>query len=321
MSSAATLTKEIHHTDYAELQLLRGAALESVEGILKNCSVRELRSGEILARPGKPDHCLYGIVHGRVSVRASQDGAPLGFIEAGDCVGESAVLDHRPYLHFIVAEAPTRLLVIDEERFLELINTSHEAACNFVLRLTARLRGGSAATESEAQLQQRYQRAAHTDTLTGLHNQRAFEEMLARQMMRSAMDKQALALAVLDIDKLSEVNRQFGNAVGDQAIYTVAQSLRQHCRPTDLIGRLGGDKFAVLLPSTDIDGAEIAAAHMRDIVARTAIVIPQECVLPPVTVSIGIAPMTAFVAAERLLADAVAALERAQTQGGNAVAR
>ncbi len=320
MTTHAAVTKDIHRADYAALDLLRGVELETVEGILKNCTLCELRSGEVLASPGKPDHRLYGVIEGRLSIRTTRDGGVVRFVEAGDCVGEAAVLDHKPYVHFVVAETATRLFAIDEAHFLELINASHTAACNFILRLTTGMRRADGSDEG-VQLRKQYQRAAHTDQLTGLHHQRAFEEILGRQMMRSAMDHKPLSLAILDIDKLEEVNRQFGTLAGDQAIYSVAEVLRRDCRPTDIIARLGGDRFAVLLPDTDIEGALVAADHIREAIAHTSIVIPNECILPPVTVAIGVVQLGAFVAAERLVVDAAAALARAQAMGANHVSR
>lgn len=319
MSSAAVSTKEINSDAWTHVHLFRGVEPETIEGILKSCPVRVLRTGEILASPGKPDHSLYAILRGRLSARDARESMPLYMFEAGECVGESAVLDHKPYVHFIIAEEATEVLMLDEEKFLTLINTSHETACNFLLGLTRALRAQPNDADNAA-LQQRYQRLASTDPLTGLHNQRWFEDLLSRQIMRSSMDHKPLSLVVVDIDRLAEVNRQFGQAAGDQAVYTVAQTLMQNCRPTDLIARLGGDKFAVLLPDTDLAGAETAARHLLEIVARTTIVIPHECVLPPVTASAGVGQLKSFVAAERFLADVGAALARAQKQGGNAAA-
>lgn len=319
MSANAIMTKEIAHA-WTQIHLFRGVDPETIEGILKTCPTRELRAGEILVSPGKPDHSLYALLSGRLSVRDARESIPLYMLEAGECVGESAVLDHKPYVHFAIAEEPTRVLAINEENFLTLINASHETACNFLLGLTRKLREQAPANENDTDLQQRYQRLASTDPLTGLHNRRWFDDILTRQIMRSSMDHKPLSLLVVDIDGLHDVNQQFGQAAGDQAVYTVAQTLTQNCRPTDLVARLGGDKFAVLLPDTDAHGAETAARHLVQIIGRTTIVIPHECVLPPVTVSIGVGMLKAFVAADKFVADVGLALTRAQQQGGNRTA-
>ena len=307
-------------TDYSDLALFKGVAREAIEGLLKGCVQRHLRSGETLLSPQQADCSLYLLLQGRLCVRETQAAPPLYTVEAGGQVGEAAVLDHKPQPYFVVAEPDARVLVIGEETFLTLINTSHRIACNYLLALSARLRSGPSAQEQAAILQQRYARLATTDPLTGLHNQRWAEEMLARQIMRASMGKQALSVVLLDIDKLGAFNSEFGTAAGDQAVYTVAHTIRENVRPTDLVARLGGDKFMVILPDTDLRGAKIAAEHLRATIAHTSVVIPNECVLPPVTVAIGAVQLGAFVGADKLIADANAALARASAAGGNCIA-
>lgn len=306
--------------DYADLALLKDVDLESVQGILKRCAPRQLRSGEILISPSKPDQNLYLVLQGRLSVRDTREAPPIYMIEAGGHVGEAAVLDHKPHIYCIVAEQDTQLLVMQEDTFLALINISHAAACNYLLALTAHLRNGPSPQEQAAVLQQRYARLATVDPLTSLHNQRWAEEILGRQIMRASMAKQALSVVVLDIDKLGDFNNEYGTPAGDQAVYTVAHAISANVRPTDLVARLGGDKFIVILPDTDLRGANIAAEHLRSAVAAARVVIPNECVLPPVTVSLGVVQLGAFVGADKLIADANALLARAIADGGNRIA-
>ncbi len=100
------------------------------------------------------------------------------------------------------------------------------------------------------------------DALTGVLN-RAFFEDAVRNDLRLAADRdQAAVLIMADLDKLKSINDQFGHAAGDRALSTLAEVCREVLRPSDLIGRLSGDEFAIFLPQQD---AGDAAACVRSI--------------------------------------------------------
>ena len=99
--------------------------------------------------------------------------------------------------------------------------------------------------------QQAYQRELHLaqrDGLTGIHNRRAFIEILQLEMERSRRYGSPFTLAYLDIDYFKGVNDQLGHAEGDRLLKAVARRLQSTVRTSDTIGRLGGDEFAILLP-------------------------------------------------------------------------
>lgn len=96
---------------------------------------------------------------------------------------------------------------------------------------------------------------ARMDPLTGLANQRAFQEELARQAAAAARTGRPLALALLDLDDLKRVNDGDGHAAGDELLATVGRLVAATLRSSDHAFRVGGDEFALLLPSTDAAGA------------------------------------------------------------------
>lgn len=315
---AAFINDNIDHSEISRLNLFKGVNLLSIEGILNTCPVLALEAGKILISAGQPSQVLYLLLAGRLRVHQdSLKSKPIGTIESGESIGELAVIDRRSCSVYVVADQDSRLLAVDEDRLLELINTSHAVARNFLFSLMRDLRQKSSPEPEYKRLQKKYQRVSSVDELTGLHNHRWLDDMLTRQIIRSSTNKQALSLVMIGVDKLKKFNNEFGKMLGDQALYVVTQTLMKNARPTDMIARYEGNKFSIILPSTDINGARFFAARLREVVSETEIIVPNECVLPPVTISLGIVQLKAFVAAERLLADAVAALARAKEKGGN----
>lgn len=88
---------------------------------------------------------------------------------------------------------------------------------------------------------------AHHDTLTGLPNRASFTEHLNQAIVLSEREKQALAVLFLDLDKFKPVNDQHGHAIGDLLLQQVANRIRQCLRGADIVGRIGGDEFVILL--------------------------------------------------------------------------
>jgi diguanylate cyclase (GGDEF)-like protein len=103
-----------------------------------------------------------------------------------------------------------------------------------------------------------------TDPLSGCLNRRGFEQELTRTVARAARAGSAVALLGLDVDHFKDVNDTFGHLVGDGAIREVGALLRAAGRAGDVVARMGGDEFMMLLPDTDETGALQVAARIRD---------------------------------------------------------
>jgi diguanylate cyclase (GGDEF)-like protein len=137
-------------------------------------------------------------------------------------------------------------------------------------------------TEAMAQL-------AHTDALTGLSNRRHFIEQLEREFTRAKRYRRPLALLYLDLDGFKSINDQFGHVYGDEILRNIALSLRAVIRSTDLLSRIGGDEFAVLLPETAVKGALGVASKLNR--ALTAYGANLSHKIPALSFSAGVAQM------------------------------
>lgn len=104
---------------------------------------------------------------------------------------------------------------------------------------------------------------AHTDPLTGLSNRRHMIEQLDREFSRARRYQRPLSLLYLDLDGFKAINDHFGHLFGDEVLSSAAVSMRSVLRSTDLLARIGGDEFAVLLPETDLKGAVGVANKLR----------------------------------------------------------
>ncbi len=96
------------------------------------------------------------------------------------------------------------------------------------------------------------ERLALTDDLTGVPNRRNFMQQLTQEVSRTRRSAQPFCLAMLDLDFFKKVNDQFGHAAGDEVLKHFATFVRRHLRAEDVLGRLGGEEFAVLLPNSSL---------------------------------------------------------------------
>lgn len=106
-------------------------------------------------------------------------------------------------------------------------------------------------------------RAARFDSLTGLNNRGTFLDEFAREEARAARGGPAFSLAIFDLDRFKQVNDRYGHPVGDQVLRAFADVLRATVRPYDVVGRYGGEEFALLMPQTGKDTAARVAERVR----------------------------------------------------------
>lgn len=140
----------------------------------------------------------------------------------------------------------------------ELLATLGERAGTFDSLIKALARR---ADEMDALRQQ-----AGSDPLTGLANRRVFYDAVQRATAEWHRSRAGFAVLLLDMDGLKDLNDTHGHAAGDEALCAIAEACRQTCRTSDLVARIGGDEFAVLLTNVDEFGAGAAASRYQRVV-------------------------------------------------------
>lgn len=156
----------------------------------------------------------------------------------------------------------------------------------------------------------RLEELAGTDALTGLNNRVRFNEIVERELARIGRTGEQSCLVLLDLDYFKSVNDTHGHPAGDAVLVRIAEVVRAHLRETDHVARFGGEEFTLLLPGTDLYGAQNVAEKLRFAIARCDFVGTAGSF--SITASFGIAP---------LLGDGAATLDDAYNEADRALYR
>jgi diguanylate cyclase (GGDEF)-like protein len=171
-----------------------------------------------------------------------------------------------------------------------------------------------------AALNERLALLSVTDGLTGLYNRRHFLERLEEELYRSRRLGLPLCLVMADLDHFKSVNDQLGHQAGDQALVEFAAHLRDGVRQVDLVGRYGGEEFALALVNCDLDTGIMVAEKLRSSL-RAQTDHPPFSSRGGVTVSMGVAQLAPGMEVRDLIAAADSALYQAKRKGRDRVER
>ena len=161
------------------------------------------------------------------------------------------------------------------------------------------------------------EQSSSTDYLTGVSTRRGFFDVASAEIARARRYGHPLALLLVDPDKLRELNDERGTEFGDECLRALAWVCRQESRTTDVVGRVGGEEFAVLLPSTELSGGLVLAERIRERMARHVFpsLLDVRC-----TVSVGVVELSDdATSVDALLTIADTAVLRAKQAGRNLV--
>lgn len=176
------------------------------------------------------------------------------------------------------------------------------------------------AQKSLEEANQRIEEMANTDQLTGVNNRRAFESIAAHELTRATRYQQALSLLVLDIDYFKRINDTYGHDAGDAVLRQFASLCESCIRESDILCRIGGEEFVILLSMTDNDAAIELAQRLRCRVAEYDFYLEALSKTISVTVSVGISQLKeGDKEIKSVLARADSALYEAKSAGRNQI--
>ena len=165
----------------------------------------------------------------------------------------------------------------------------------------------------------RTRRLASTDGLTGVYNQRSFQERLTQETARANRYSRPLSGLMIDVDHFKVYNDTYGHPQGDIVLQDLARLLQEMSRTSDTVARCGGEEFAIILPETDSVGAQKIGQRLCEQVERSPF--PGQELIPggTLTISIGVATYASAGSKEALLQAADTALYTAKREGRNRV--
>jgi diguanylate cyclase (GGDEF)-like protein len=181
--------------------------------------------------------------------------------------------------------------------------------------LAKRFGDAAALALDNAQIRARLEHQAQTDSLTGLYNHRAFHERLRRALASASRSHEALSVLMLDIDDFKRVNDVYGHGAGDEILRSLAETLKDSVRSSDMVYRLGGEEFAIVVASRCPESAERLAHRLVQRVEATEFEPAGR-----ITISVGLArgPEHAMNPRE-LISCAEAAMMTAKARGKNQI--
>jgi diguanylate cyclase (GGDEF)-like protein/hemerythrin-like metal-binding protein len=167
--------------------------------------------------------------------------------------------------------------------------------------------------------QEHFEVLAFTDALTGAVNRHQFNKVLAEEIYQANFKRQPLSILLLDIDYFKSVNDKFGHGVGDEVLIMFYKVCKEAARSDDVVARIGGEEFVIILPKTIAQSAYQFAERLREKIQQIDIIIDDKNI--NVTVSIGVSQWLneSFSCADDFVADADRALYQAKEQGRNRV--
>ncbi len=172
-------------------------------------------------------------------------------------------------------------------------------------------------SDIEVQYHEILYRMIIVDGLTGIHNKSFFLETLEREIQRADRYQHPLALVMLDVDFFKHTNDTYGHLAGDYVLRELAQLLKDHIRPSDLVARYGGEEFALILPATARSGAVTMSEKLRAMVAVHPFSFQSKTIA--LTLSIGVAQWVPEWTMTQLIQQADKKLYEAKGQGRNRV--
>ncbi|HEX7028266.1 MAG TPA: GGDEF domain-containing protein [Gammaproteobacteria bacterium] len=321
-NAPALLHRAVESSDLDQAErctLFNNVSRETLERLRDFSNVVMLDAGQTLMQGPENDR-FYLILRGKVQLNLNDRERSCDLtLTAGECVGELSLIGEQQTPVRVIAMTDAQLMEIEQTVLWSLVHGSHGVARNLLHILSSRTQKDNAAISDSVLQQLHLEQMANVDGLTGIYNRRWLDVAFPRMFDRARFSGAPFALMIADIDHFKRCNDEYGHLVGDRILCHVARILCENLRPTDLLGRYGGEEFMVLLANTTVSKAMLVAERICSAVAASE---PGAggSTLPTVTISAGVAGIEPDDTADDLIERADAALFRAKSEGRNRAA-
>lgn len=302
------------------ISLLRDINPAALEKLLSNCAFRDLASGEVLLTAEHSNQKIYVIMSGSVRVHLDDlSGPPYVEISVGECVGEVSLFGKTKVTAHVLGSEPARLMVIDQDLLWQLIADSPELARNLLYTLSRRVGRDNTQLRKSLHKQRESEIHANLDPLTGLANRRSLNAFFSTCIDECTQDGAPLSLLMMDIDHFKRFNDTYGHVMGDEVLCAVASILSERV-DQGLAARYGGEEFALVLPGYEMQQAYDLATTLRLKTREIQLYsVDDGKLIPPITISAGVAEMNAGDTPQSLILAADSALYAAKRNGRDCV--
>ena len=320
MSTSELEILPISRAEFQRLEIFKNVAFESLAGYLLGCKTIYPAPGTLLIDPDQPQRRLLVLLDGLMEVQVeSQGGTYKNDIHPGHCAGEMSIFENVKPSAKVFAKGNCKVLIIDGDTALAMLNASHDLCLNFLQILSHRIRNSNKVVCEEEYHIRCIEENAKVDALTGLHNRRWLEEMYTRELNRSNAGNLHLSAFMLDIDHFKNINDTYGHLIGDQVLIAVAKAILKCLRPTDMPVRYGGEEFTIFLPGTSVENAKVVGERLRACIEAMKIPLPDGSGELSVTISVGFTERKNEDTVETIIKRADDALYHAKESGRNRV--
>ena len=246
----------------AKVEIFADLTVNDREAVARHVKTRRGTKAEVLFREGDPGDEMYVVVSGAVGIYVkTQDAGEimLSKIPAGSFFGEMSIIEQAPRSATCRALSECELLTLKADSFVGLIRSRPRAAMVILHRMaritTDRLEKTGSLLSGMVRWGEDARKRAVTDEATGLFNRRYYDEALDSIVRRADVEQAPLALAMFDLDRFGDLNKEYGHAFCDGLVLEAAGIFRDVFRQEDILVRYGGDEFAFLMPGSDMEGA------------------------------------------------------------------
>ncbi len=273
----------------------------------------KLAAEQILLTPGQHNDRIYVVLSGRLRAQLSvNDTKPLALFGISECVGEMSMFDDNQVSAYVIATTDCELLAIEHVEAWSVLNRSLQASHNLLAILANRIRSSNRTLTEWVEYAQSYGALHFVNPITGIYNRNWLSENLARLIRRNTMNRQPSAFILLKVDNFGLFDADFGRLGSEQAQRSIAEAILQCLRPNDVAAHINADQFAIFLPQTGTDSAQVVVDRLLEEVDRMVIGTHSGDALPPVTLSVGIGLPQADDTLDSMIARTLPAMHRAQ---------